>query len=102
MTAQLDKVLDTTRDAKVTVQVIPFNAGVLAAQDSNFVLLEFGEAADTSPMVFVEGLIGNQYLERDADIARYREAIDCLTDAALNPHESIVRVVELRRFYADL
>ena len=52
---QLDKILNATHYAKVTVEVIPFTAGIPAAQDSNFVLLEFGEAAGISPIVFVEG-----------------------------------------------
>lgn len=102
MMAQLDKVLNAAHDTKATVEVIPFNAGIPAAQDSNFLLLEFGEATGMSPIVFVEGLIGNQYLERDADIARYREAIEYLGDAALTTNESIIRVAELREFYAGL
>ncbi len=40
-----------------------------AAQDSNFILLEFDDK-DLSPVVFVEGLTGNQYIERSTDIAR--------------------------------
>jgi transcriptional regulator with XRE-family HTH domain len=101
MAAQLDKVLEAECDGKVTVQVIPFNAGIHAAQDSNFVLLEFGEGTDMLPIVFVEGLTTNQYLERDTDIARYREAIDYLRDSALNPHESVRRVAELRDSYVN-
>ena len=54
------------------------------------------------PIVFIEGLAGNQYLERDIDIARYREAIDYLRDSALNPHESVQRVAELRGSYVNL
>jgi transcriptional regulator with XRE-family HTH domain len=102
MAAQLDKVLEAERGGKVTVQVISFNAGIHAAQDSNFVLLEFGEETGMFPIVFIEGLAGNQYLERDIDIARYREAIDYLRDSALNPHESVQRVAELRGSYVNL
>ncbi len=102
MLAQLDKVLNAAHDARVTVEVIPFTAGIPAAQDSNFVLLEFDEMPDMSPIVFVEGLIGNQYLEDSADIARYREAIDYLSDTALTKHDSIMRVTELRELYAGL
>ena len=102
MVAQLDKILEAERDAKVTIQVIPFDAGIHAAQDSNFVLLEFGEGVDMSPMVFIEGLTHNQYLESNTDIARYREAIDYLLDSALDSHESVQRVAKLRQFYVNL
>ncbi len=100
MTAQLNKVLEAERDSKVAVQLIPFNAGIHAAQDSNFVLLEFHEESDISSIVFIEGLTANQYLERKADVARYREAVEYLYDSALNPRESIQRVIELRESYA--
>lgn len=95
MAAQIDKVLKAERDGKVTIQVIPFQVGANAAQDSNFVLLEF-EKPNLSPIVFVEGLTGNQYLERSSDIARYREAIEHLRDSALIPRESERFMEELR------
>ena len=96
MAAQFEKVLEAEKQGKVTVQVIPFNIGVNAAQDSNFVLLEFDEKPDLSPMVFVEGLTANQYLERVADIVRYKEAIRHLADSALSPADSIKFIYEMR------
>jgi transcriptional regulator with XRE-family HTH domain len=88
MAAQLDKILVAERGGKVTFQIIPFNIGAHAAQDSNFVLFEFDDPAQ-SPVVFVEGLINHQYYERSADVARYREAIDYLRDSALSPRDSV-------------
>lgn len=99
MAAQLAKILETERQGKATVQVIPFDAGAHAAADSLFVLLEFDEDSNLSPVVFVEGLTGNQYLERKADIARYREAIENLRDTALSPRDSVQRINELRTAY---
>lgn len=96
MAAQFEKVLEAEKQSKVTVQVIPFNIGVNAAQDSNFVLLEFDEKPDLSPMVFVEGLTANQYLERVANIVRYKEAIRYLADSALSPADSIKFIYEMR------
>lgn len=101
MVAQLDKVLEAERTHRATIQVIPFDYGVHAAQDSNFVLLEFDAASNIPPIVFVEGLTGNQYLERPAELARYREAIDLLRDSALSPRDSIARVTELREAYVN-
>lgn len=100
MVAQLDKILEAERSNKATIQVAPFDAGVLAAQESNFVLLEFAEDSNLTPVVFVEGLTGNQYFERSADIARYREAIDYLRDSALSPRDSVQRVAEMRTVYS--
>lgn len=92
MAAQLDKVLKSARD-KATIQVIPFSMGALAAQDSNFILFEFDDGSST---VFVEGLTGNSYHERKADVSRYRENIDNLRDSALSPKDSIEYIEQIR------
>jgi Domain of unknown function (DUF5753) len=101
MAAQLDKIIEAERNGKATTQIIPFDIGVSPAQDSNFVLLEFGEESDMKPIVFVEGLTGNQYFEHDAHIDRYREAIGYLRDSALSPRDSISRMIQLREVYGS-
>jgi hypothetical protein len=102
MAAQLDKVLEAERDRKATIQVIPFDLGVHAAQDSNFVLLEFEAESNITPVIFVEGLTGNQYLQRPTDFGRYREAIDLLRYSALNSRDSILCIAEKRKAYGGL
>jgi transcriptional regulator with XRE-family HTH domain len=101
MAAQLGKVLQVEQAGKVTVQVIPFYVGAHAAQDSNFILFEFEESAALSPVVFVEALAGNHYLEKPDQIARYREALDYLRDSALNPRDSIQLITEIQKSYVD-
>ena len=95
MAAQLANVLPAQPAGRVTVQIVPFDAGAHAAQDSNFIYFEF-EEAHLSPVVFVEGLIGNQYFDKQADIiARYREALEYLRDSALSPRDSIRLVADM-------
>jgi transcriptional regulator with XRE-family HTH domain len=100
MAVQLAKILNLARGGKVTVQVIPFDAGACAAADSMFVLLEF-DGPLLPPVVFVEGLGGDHYYERDADITRYREAVEHLRDEALTPRESLQFIAEVHGYYAD-
>jgi transcriptional regulator with XRE-family HTH domain len=100
MAAQLDKVLEDARQDKVTVQIVPFDAGAYAAADGYFVLLEFDEA-NLPPVVFIEGLTKNQYLEHKAEIARYREVIENLRDSALSPRNSLLYMEEIRKSYLD-
>jgi len=101
MAAQLEKILEASRSGKASVQVIPFEAGAHASQDGHFVLLEF-EDSFQAPVVFLEHLTGNQYLERPADIARYRECIEYLYDSALGPADSERLVNRLReKFHND-
>jgi transcriptional regulator with XRE-family HTH domain len=99
MAAQLDKILAAVHSDKATVQVIPFAAGAYAAADGYFVLLEFDEDSNLWPIVYVEGLADNQYLQRRADIARYRETIAYLRERALDSHDSIKFMVEVRDKY---
>lgn len=100
MVAQIDKLLKLTEEGKVTAQIVPFDVGALAAQDSNFVLLEFGDTV-LSPVVFVEGLQNNQIFEKQAEVDRYREAIEHLRDSALTPRESRIRMTEMRKSYVS-
>ena len=96
MAAQLDKVLEMVRSDKVTVQIIPFSAGAYAAADGYFVLLEFDEDSNLYPMVYIEGLADNQYLQRSSDIARYRETMNYLRDRALDPGDSTKFIADAR------
>ena len=97
--AQLEKVLDTINAGRAVVQVIPFSAGAYATADGYFVLLEFEDRADLWPVVYIEGLAGNQYLDRKGDIERYRECIDYLKARALSPQESESLIAKARADY---
>ncbi len=99
MAAQIKKILQAEREGKASIQIIPFEYGVLAAEDSNFVLLEFDDTTSISPTVFVEGLTRNQYLEHSADVVRYREAIDYLRDSGLNTRDSVDHMTEMLKRY---
>jgi transcriptional regulator with XRE-family HTH domain len=97
MAAQLDRILKSVSDERVTVQVIPFDAGAHASIDSNFVILEFSEESHQRPVIYVEGLFTNRYQERPVEIARYREAAEYLRDAALSPRDSTSLIKQISR-----
>lgn len=98
MAAQLDKLLEAARLNKVTIQIIPFDAGAHAAADGYFILLEF-EDPNLQPIIFLEGLTGIGYLERKDEIARYREAIEYLRDSALSPRDSQALIARRLEYY---
>jgi len=99
MAAQVGKVLRLARSDRITVQVIPFEAGAYAAADSYFVLLEFDDESNLWPVIYIEGLTDNQYLQRGLDIARYRETVEYLRDRALDPDGSIKFMENVRKEY---
>jgi transcriptional regulator with XRE-family HTH domain len=98
MAAQIDKVLAAVARGKAIAQIIPFDAGAYVAADGYFVLLEFAEGSDLRPVVFIEGLAGNQYLDRKVDIARFRETIDYLRSRALSSADSVELMTRVRKY----
>jgi len=98
MAAQLGNILEAARHDKVTLQIIPFDAGAHASADGYFILLEFDDP-NLSPVVFLEGLTGIQYLERSNEIARYRETVEYLRDSALSPRDSLSLIAKHRDAY---
>jgi transcriptional regulator with XRE-family HTH domain len=99
MQAQLEKILEVGRNGAAIVQIVPFDAGAHASQDSSFVFLEF-DAPVLSPVVFVEGLVRNSYHDHSNEVDRYREAIEHLRDSALTPRDSALRIEEMLKSYA--
>jgi transcriptional regulator with XRE-family HTH domain len=87
MAAQLAKILDMSALPNVTVQVLPYEVGAHPAVESNFTILELPNP--TPGVVFVEGLIGSTYLERDDDLTRYRKIFNQLQSIALNPKDTV-------------
>jgi transcriptional regulator with XRE-family HTH domain len=99
MAAQLDKILDVSALANVTVQVLPYDVGAHPAVESNFTILEL--PVPTPGVVFAEGLIGSTYLERDEDLTRYQGIFRKLESIALSPQGSLDLIRKLLRDYKD-
>jgi transcriptional regulator with XRE-family HTH domain len=101
MAAQIEKILELSAAEKVRAQIVPFSVGAYSVADVAFTLLEFGEPV-LPPVVFVEGLAANQYYERPADVARYRESIENIRDSALSPRDTDQLLLEIKKTYAAL
>ena len=87
MAAQLAKILDLAALPNVMVQVLPYEVGAHPAVESNFNILQLPDP--TPGVVFVEGLIGSTYLERDDDLIKYRQIFRKLESIALSPQGSL-------------
>jgi transcriptional regulator with XRE-family HTH domain len=92
MRTQLTALADRSRPRNVVVQVIPLEAGAHPGMDSAFTILQLQEVSD---VVYVEGLIGNFYLQNPGDVARYRRAFDQLRAIAMSPRDSRDRITAL-------
>jgi hypothetical protein len=97
MADQLDRVVEACDLPNVTVQVIPNTAGAHPALDSTFILLEF--APPVEGVVYVEGLVGQVYLERSQDVERYRQIFERLRSLSLSERESVDLISKLSVAY---
>jgi Domain of unknown function (DUF5753) len=94
MRDQLGEIIAAARRPQVTVRIVPYAAGAHPALDSNFILLEFGGQAPT--IIYVEGLVGQIYLERQQDVDRYLLALNLLRGLALSPQDSTRLIKNIR------
>jgi len=91
---QLDRLIEACQLPAVTIQVIPFAAGAHPGLESNFKILELSPPAP--PVVCVEGLNRESYLERPEDLEDYERVFNQLKAVALTPADSIDFIARIR------
>jgi transcriptional regulator with XRE-family HTH domain len=91
MAAQLEALQAAARQRRVVLQVLPFSAGAHASLEGGFVLIQFPGEADPD-VVYVEGIMGDLYLESIEEVKRYQSAFDRIQAVALNPQETLTLV----------
>jgi hypothetical protein len=87
MRAQLDRLVEFSDLPNVTIQVLPFSAGVHPAMDGSFSILGFPAASDPA-VVYMENQAGSVYLEEAGDVDRLSRMFSHLIAKALSPEES--------------
>jgi transcriptional regulator with XRE-family HTH domain len=80
--------------SRVTVQVLPLDAGMHPAQNGGFVLLGFADPTDQS-VVYTDNLTEGQIIRDTDHVARYRSAFDRLGALALSPNDSAALIEKL-------
>jgi transcriptional regulator with XRE-family HTH domain len=91
MAAQLAGLAEAAARPDVVMQVLPFAAGATAGMDGHFVILAFPDPGDP-PVAYVEGLMGDVYVEAAEEVERFSMAWTCLVTQALDPHESAAMI----------
>ena len=87
MKGQLQQLLAASENPNVTVQVLPFARGAHASMFGPYVVLSFPEEGALD-VVLVDNPIGSTFLEREGEVARYRDLFDAARTSALSPVES--------------
>jgi transcriptional regulator with XRE-family HTH domain len=97
MRDQLKRMVELATVSNITLQVVPFSLGAHPGLDNTFELLEFQSAQ--SPVVYIDNMAGALYVERAADVDRFKEALMHLRAGALDPESSISLVERVRETF---
>lgn len=99
MREQLDRIIEVSKYPSVAIRVLPYDVGAHPAMESDLTILSFQGSAPS--VVYVEGLVGQIYLERKAEVERYEQVFECLRDMAASPEDSVDIITKLRDTCAD-
>ncbi|WP_131742031.1 helix-turn-helix domain-containing protein [Actinomadura roseirufa] len=80
----------------VDIQVLPFTQRAHAGLDGRFTILSYPDPADPD-IAYVEGTMGDVYLESAEAIAKHRERFDLIKEAALSTEVSAHLIAEAAR-----
>jgi transcriptional regulator with XRE-family HTH domain len=85
---QLQRIIDVSDMPNVTIEVVPFSAGILPGLQSQFVIYEFPDAADDD-VLYLENGRGTLLSRDDAEeVLSFREEFERLREASLEPEGS--------------
>jgi len=98
MRGQLRRLLDVAEQPNVTIQVLPFAAGLPPVTAGSFSVLD-SRATGTTDVVYLENKTRIFFIDAEAEVHRYTRAFDLLSEMALDPDDSRAMI---RRALADL
>ncbi|MFQ6397165.1 helix-turn-helix domain-containing protein [Nocardia sp. KC 131] len=106
MAGQMHHLAKVAELPNVSVRVVPFSArSILGSYVGSFSLLEFPELPQSKlvepPIVYVEEYAGDLYLERDAEVERYRHALREINRVALDRGKSRSLILSVAKGYAE-
>lgn len=87
MRAQLEHLIDLTKEPNIVLQVMPFRSGGHSAEGGAFTILRFDDP-ELPDVVYVEQLTGALYLDNRKDLDRYTGAMERLCVDSTTPDET--------------
>ncbi|MFD1936397.1 MULTISPECIES: helix-turn-helix domain-containing protein [Nonomuraea] len=99
MRGQLVRLRERADLPNLTVQVIPYSAGAHMGFDAAFRLMEFANDTEIRDTVYMETLAGTFYIEKPAQLDRFREVLNYLRAVALSPQDSAIRIEDGIRYF---
>jgi transcriptional regulator with XRE-family HTH domain len=91
MRGQLDRLAAVAERPNVTIQVLPFDAGLPPVTAGSFSVLE-SRATGTPDVVYLENKTRVFFLDAEAEVHRYSSAFQLLSTMALDPEDSVALI----------
>jgi transcriptional regulator with XRE-family HTH domain len=88
MRGQLERLIDATKLANVTLQLLPLGAGAHPGMVGAFSILRFADQ-ELPDVVYVEHLTNALYLDRHDDVNQYLHVIDSISMRAAPPDKTV-------------
>jgi len=96
MNAQIRRLIELAGRPAVTIRLLPYSAGVHAAEGGAFTLLRFA-GQGLPDVVYLEHLTGAQYIEKPQYVESYVAAMDRISADALSPEQTVAALENLIR-----
>jgi hypothetical protein len=94
MRRQLRRLIEVAEKPNVTVEIIPFSAGLHPGMKGPFEIIEFADPSD-SDIVFLEISRGDVISDKKEEISYYREAFGKLGKVSHGPGDSLTRLARI-------
>lgn len=83
MAAQLAKLRKAADRPEITIDVLPLSAGAHAAMNGSFAIVDFENPDEDPSMVYVETASSAAYLQKPADLDRYRAIFTMILNSVI-------------------
>jgi transcriptional regulator with XRE-family HTH domain len=93
MRGQLKRLLADSQRPNITLQILPFSIGAHRSVSGSFVMLAFADT-DDNDLVYIEGHVGDLYLEKERDVEVYEQIFDVLVGQCLSVEQSAALVAQ--------
>ncbi|MGH3775827.1 MAG: helix-turn-helix domain-containing protein [Pseudonocardiaceae bacterium] len=94
MRGQLKRLLADAQRPNITVQVLPFGIGAHPSTAGSFAVLAFPDS-DDNDLVYIEGHLGELYLEKEHDVRIYEQMFGVLVDMCMSSEQSAILVAKI-------
>lgn len=96
MSGQLSRLLNDSARPNVTLQVLPYSTGAHRSVSGSFVVLAFADSNDHD-LVYIEGHVGDLYIEKEQDVEVYRGIFAELVGQCLTADQSVKLIADVLR-----